>query len=242
MHTYRNTALVFLALMFQQRQYTPPILLDMLPSPLTPHAQSLGDRVLKSGKERTTFSGELTTERGERYSLRVVLQLPDNVRIEGLKPNGVVAFDGDSSVTTPSLLEQQLIEIFSSDIAEAMITSTRDGAAVQLLGRHIRPDSAVASEVAEVDIYEWSGPIRSNPRKIDRLKRFAFDSSTGLLAYTEYLDEAFSPPLNVRIRFADWKTIDGSAYPGRIERRENGRLTFSWKASEIAPSRRESGK
>jgi hypothetical protein len=239
---YRNITLVFLSLMFQQRQYTPPILLDMLPSPLMPHAQSLGDRVLKPGKERTTFSGELTTERGERYSLRITLQLPDNVRIEGLKPNGVVTFDGDSSVTTPSLLEQQLIEIFSSDIADTMITSTRDGAAVQLLGRHIRSDSSIAAEVAQLDIYEWSGPIRSNPRKIDRLKRYAFDSSTGLLAYTEYLDETFSPPLNIRIRFTDWMTIDGSAYPGRIERLENGRLTFSWKPSEVTPSHRENGK
>jgi hypothetical protein len=214
----------------QQRNEGSATLLDRLPSALAPHAQSIGDRVLKPGKERTTLTGELITERGERYSLRVTLQLPDYVRIEGLR------HIGESGMQT-NLIEQQLLEVFSSDIPEAMISSTRDGAAVQLLGRYVRSSSAADFRV--YDIYEWSGPIPSSDRRIDRLKRFAFDSNTGLLAYTEYLDETVSPPLNVRIRFEDWRTIDGSSYPGRIERLENGHLTFSWKPAQIVASRRE---
>jgi hypothetical protein len=215
----------------QQRNEGSATLLDRLPSALAPHAQSIGDRVLKPGKEKTTLTGELITERGERYPLRVTLQLPDNVRIEGL---GHV---GESGMQTTNLIEQQLLEVFSSDIPEAMISSTRDGAAVQLLGRYVR--SSPAADFPVYDIYEWSGPVRSSDRIIDRLKRFAFDSNTGLLAYTEYLDETVSPPLNVRIRFEDWRIIDGSSYPGRIERLENGHLTFSWKPAQIVASHRE---
>ena len=251
MHLQRNVLLVSLfafaglasiSVNGQQHRYTPPILLDSLPSTLMSHAQSIGDRVLKSGKERTTLTGELITERGERYLLRVTLQLPDNVRIEGLRPTGAVSFDGSSSVSAASDLEQQLLEMFGSDTAEAMLSSSRDGAAVQLLGRYVRSDSSERSNTSLYDIYEWSGPVRSSARKIERLKRFAFDSNTGLLAYTEYLDETFSPPLNVRILFTDWRVIQGSAYPGRIDRMENGYLKLSWQPMEFIASRSEQGK
>jgi hypothetical protein len=201
---------------------------------LRPHAAALGDRVLQPGKERTTIAGDLVTDVGERHKVRVILQLPSKVRIEGLRRNGGSVFDGTSSRGTPSRIEEQLLEIFSSDTAEAMMASSRDGAAVQLLGRRVRSTPDGSGPL--YDIYEWAGPVGSSPSAVERLKRYAFDSETGLLAYTQYLDESFSPPLSVQIRFSDWRKIEASAYPGRIDRIENGHLTFSWTAAEIVAS------
>src|SRR5262245_6278443 len=71
----------------QDRADAQPGVLEVLPSALTPHAEALGKRVLAPGKERTTFSGELITEQGELRRMRVTLQLPSLVRIEGLRPD-----------------------------------------------------------------------------------------------------------------------------------------------------------
>jgi len=216
----------------QQRGMSlPSTLLDVLPSALTPHAEALGDRVLKPGKEKTTITSELITDHGERRQLRVILQLPMEVRIEDLKGKRTSEFDGTASSGVTSRAEEQLLEIFSSDSAEGMMASIREGAALQLLGRFVKstPDSSGRL----YDIYEWSGPIKSKPQSPYRLKRYLFDSATRLLAYTEYSDDSFSPPLSVRTVFSDWRKIDGSSYPGRVDRIENGFLSFSWVAGEI---------
>jgi hypothetical protein len=215
----------------QRGTFIAPTLLDVLPSSLTPHALALGDRVLKPGKERITIVSELVTDRGERRQLRVILQLPSMVRIEELKGKNATSFDGTKSTGATSRLDEQLLETFSSDTAEAMLASTREGGAVQLLGRRVQ--SARGNSGPLHDVYEWSGPIRSNPASPYRLKRYAFDADTGLLASTEYVDDSFSPPVSVRILFSDWKKLDASAYPGRIERVENGFSVFTWTAGEI---------
>jgi hypothetical protein len=44
------------------------------------------------------------------------------------------AFDGTASAGVTSRTEEQLLEIFSSDTAEALMASSRDGGAFQLLG------------------------------------------------------------------------------------------------------------
>src|SRR5262245_52074998 len=69
----------------QKDVWVPPSVLDVLPSALTPHAEALGKRVLAPGKERTIVSGELISEQGERRRMRITLQMPFMVRIEGLR-------------------------------------------------------------------------------------------------------------------------------------------------------------
>jgi hypothetical protein len=201
-----------------------------------PHAQALGDRVLQPEKERTTIVSELVTEDGERRQVRVVLQLPAMVRIE-IKGKPASVFDGTGSSGITSRLEEQLLEVFSSDTAEAMMASTREGGALQLLGRFVKSAPDDGSRL--YDVYEWSGMVRSIASSPYRFKRYAFDSETGLLAYTEYLDDSFSPPVGVRISFSDWRKIERSSYPGRIDRLENGRPSFTWTATEIVSSRRQ---
>ena len=219
----------------QRPPYSHRDLLAVLPSALDVHATAIGNRIRVPGKERTVFSGSLLTERGEHTPLRIVVQLPNMVRLEGLRPNTPVIFDGTNPVPANSRIEEQLLEIFSSDTAEGMLVSIRDGAAATLVGRRVLEalENPPRETVQRHDVFEVVVPVRSSPTTTERLKRYFFDSETGLLAKTQYLDETFSPPVNIETLFSDWRSEAGSAYPGRIERRENGYPAFSLTLSSI---------
>jgi hypothetical protein len=166
--------------------------------------------------------------------VRVVVQLPALVRLEGFHPNGRPAvFDGKNRAVADSRIAEQVFEIFSSDTAEGMLAAIKDGAAVELLGRRVavRSGGTEQDRVLRFDIFEVSGEVPSVGRQ--RVKRYSFDSQTGLLAATEYSDDGFSPPVNVEIVFSNWMMEDGSSYPRRIERRENGRPAFSLTITSI---------
>jgi hypothetical protein len=220
----------------QQRSSTPRDLLNVLPSALDLHAAAIGTRVLVPGKERTIFAAILQNDRGERTPIRIAVQLPNVVRLEGLRPNGAaIVFDGTNPVYSNSRVEEQLVEIFSADTAEGMLFSIRDGAAVHLMGRRvlIGTDAARGNSDVRQDIFEVAGPIRSSAARRDRLKQYFFDSDTGLLVRTQYFDEALSPPVSVEVLFSNWRKLEGSAYPGRIELSENGLPSFSLTVSSV---------
>jgi hypothetical protein len=175
-------------------------------------------------------------------AIRLILQLPGLLRLEGLSPGGPpLTFDGETRLHRNSRTEESLLETFTSDTAEGMLASIKDGAAVQLIARRVGPDpSKRQSEPSPLyDIFEVSGPVRSSATVLERLKRYFFDSETGLLASTQYLDETFSPPMAVEVRFSDWRRVDGSAYPGHVERLENGHAVFSLTVTTIAASPRQ---
>jgi hypothetical protein len=175
-------------------------------------------------------------------SIRIVAQLPNMVRLDGLRADGApVVFDGSDSVFTSSRIEEQLLEIFSSDTAEGMLVSIKAGSAATLVGRRVLEvsDGAPPTSLGRYDIFEVAGLVRSSPTTPDRLKRYYFDSETGLLAKTRYLDETFSPPVDVEILFSDWRREGDSAYAGRIERKENGHPLFSLTLSSIGASPRQ---
>jgi hypothetical protein len=221
----------------QRPSHSPRGLLTVLPSALDVHAAAIGNRIQVPGKERTVFSVSLVRETSEHIPLRIIVQLPNLVRLEGLRPNAApVVFDGTNPVVANSRIEENLLEIFSSDTAEGMLVSIKDGAAATLVGRRVLEavhSTTPPETVHRYDIFEVVGPVWSNPGSLERLKRYFFDSETGLLAKTRYLDESFSPPLNIEISFSDWRQESGSAYPGRIERKENGYPAFSLTLSSI---------
>jgi hypothetical protein len=216
-------------------------LLRSLPSALHSHTSALGDRVLVAGKERTVFDGRIIDEKGKSSSVQLTLQLPGLVRLEGLTPNGPpLVFDGETRSHRNTRSEEALLETFTSDTAEAMLASIKEGAAVQLVARRVSGLSGRQPEAMRLyDIFEVSGPVRSSATAIERLKRYFFDSETGLLASTRYLDETFSPPMAVETQFSDWRRVGGSAYPGHVERLENGHTIFSLSVTTIAASPRQ---
>jgi hypothetical protein len=195
-------------------------LLRHLPSAVDHHTTALGDRVRVAGKEKTVFTGTFVDENGKSSAVRLTLQLPGLMRLEGLTPAG-----------QNTRREEVLLETFTADTAEGMLTAIKDGAAVQVLGRRVKP--------GDRDIYEVSGRVPFNTKGLERLKHYIFDSETGLLVSTQYVDETISPPMSVETRFSDWRRIDGSAYPGRTERFENGHPAFSLTVTTIAASPRQ---
>lgn len=207
----------------QKRKGDEPVpaeLLRHVPGPVDHHATALGDRVRVAGKEKTVFTGTFVDENGKSSAVRLTLQLPGLMHLEGLTPAG-----------HNTRFEETLIETFTADTAEGMLVAIKDGAAVQVLGRRVKPGAR--------DVYEVSGRVPFNTKGLERLKHYFFDSETGLLASTHYVDETISPPMNVETRFSDWRRIDGSAYPGRIERFENGHSAFSLTVTTIAASPRQ---
>ena len=217
-------------------------LLNVTPSAMMAQVEALGDRILRSEKGRTAFTGNFVNDRGEAGTLRVTVQLPRAVALEGLRPNApAIVFDGRSSPGPVSKTEGDLLELFSSDTAEGLLAAVKEERAIRLLGRWVRdvPSNRTETVGPPYDIYEAAVDVPSNPTAPERLKRYLFDSETGLLARTEYLDEAYSPPLKVEVRFSDWQQIDGSAYPGRIVRLENDHAVFSLSVTRIQSLPRE---
>ena len=226
-------AALSLELYAQQKPYVPPELFDVLPSALEVHASAVGDRLRVPGKEQTVYTGFLESNPGSRIPVRIALQIPGLIRLEGLRPNaGSIIFDGKTPVYTASRIEEWLLEIFSADTTEGMLTGINKGAAVDLVGRRVLAARDGPIEV-RYDIFEVSGPLRFRESGRERLKRYFFDSITGLLVKTQYVDDGFSPPVVVEVLFSDWRQQHGSAYPQRIDRRENGHLVFSLTLNSI---------
>lgn len=209
-------------------------LLNVLPSAIHVHAVALGRRVTVPGSERTAYTGHLMGASLGQTPLRIVVQLPNLVLVEGLRPNALpIVFDGKNAVYPAGSIEGQLVEVFSSDTAEGMLASVKEGAATQLLGRRVLLNPGGSGNAQRADIFEVSLRVLSDPTGRERLKRYYFDSETGLLLKTAYLDETFSPPMSVEVLFSGWKKQNDSAYPQQIDRRENGQSTFSLNLSSI---------
>ena len=211
------------------------------PSGLLPHVAALGDRGRLPGKERSVFVGQLLDDRGKSNAVKLTLQLPRLLRLEGVSPGGPpLKFDGTHS-SNRTRSDESLIESLTSDSVDGMMAAIREGAAVRLVGRRVAPErNRRASATTTIcDIFEVTALEPSRPANTIRTKNYCFDSATGLLAATHYVDDSVSPPADVETRFADWAPVDGSAYPGRMERFENGALVFSLNATTVSASPRQ---
>jgi hypothetical protein len=201
-----------------------------MPSVVIPQLAALGDRVRFPGKEKTTFIGQYIDGSANRPA-QMTYQLPGLVRLDGFKPGSAsISFDGQRSYGASTAADDAFLETFIMDTPEGMLASMRRGAALRLLGRQFQPNPRNFPKYSgpRFDIYELAAAVSSRQDQIVRLKRYYFDSKTGWLLRTRYRDRTRSPYVNVEVRFSGWKTIDGSAYPGRIDRYENGRPVFSF--------------
>jgi hypothetical protein len=209
-----------------------------IPSIFGQQAASLGKRLRTTGKEKTVYRGQLFDKDGKSTPARVVHQLPGLIRLEGFKgQGGPISFDGKNSRgITSRRSDEGLLEIFTTDFPEGLFDSAQKGAAVRLLGRGFGPDPGLEPSYTgpRYDIYEVTGSVRCREDQLMRLKRYYFDTSTGLLQSTRYYDRSVSPPVKMETRFSVWGNIDGSAYPARIDRYEGGQLVFTFIAEDIA--------
>jgi len=210
-----------------------------IPSDLMQQVTVLGQRMRISGKEESVFDGQLVDATGQQQALRVIHQISGVVRIEGPKDKTTVSFDGDRTQGIKDPTGESLLDTFVMDTPEGMIYSVRDGASMQLLGRAFVSDAKRSDVNApRYDIYEVTAKERTREDGVLCVRRYYFDSKTGLLASTRYKDRR---GVTVETRFLGWGQVDGSSYPSRIERYENGRLSFAFvAASVLARSKQDS--
>lgn len=192
--------------------------LQAMPSDLHAHIRALGERVQRPGHERTVFAGTYTDSSGSR-TITMTHQLPDVVRVVG----------------NVGSAEAAVVETFAMDTPEGLLSAVRRGAAMRLLGRGFAPDSRSAADYkgSRYDIYEVTEPAPTRTAGQVRMRRYYFDTTTGLLLSTRYYDRAVSPPIAIETRISSWSTVAGSRYPARIERYENGRLIFSFVVNSV---------
>jgi len=201
-----------------------------MPSVVSPQVAALGERVRHPGKEKIVLAGQYVAASGNRPA-QVTYQVPGLARLDGFRPGpGSITFDGERSYGATAAIDDAFLETFIMDTAEGMLASTKRGAGLRLVGRQFQPNPKKFPNYVgpRYDIYELAAPIHSRQDKLVRLKRYYFDSKTGLLLRTRYRDRTTSRSVNVETRFSGWQSIDGSAYPGRIDRFENGQPVFSF--------------
>jgi hypothetical protein len=202
-----------------------------LPGIAAPQLDALGARLQMRGKELTMLTGDYLDAAGQRRSAQIVHQIPNLVVLRGFaNGNRELKFDGSRSPAGLAPNEEALLEVFVSDVAEGMLTSIQDGAAVRLLGREFKPGAAAAPGYngPGYDIYEVTARRPFGTADKVRMKFYYFDSASGLLLNTRYHDESMVPAVRIETRFSDWRLVGGSAYPGRIEHYENDRRMFSF--------------
>jgi hypothetical protein len=119
-----------------------------------------------------------------------------------------------------------------------MLAAARAGAAVRLLGTDFGPrDETPGIAQPHYDIYDVPITLKIIPAAPERIKRYYFDSKSKLLARTAYTVN----DVRVETRFGEWRKIDGSMYPGRVERYEGGQLVFSFIIAKVAAGPQEDG-
>jgi hypothetical protein len=194
-------------------------------------ATTLGDKLRKPAKEKTTLTGTVIKGQGSPEKAKAVLQ-PGFARLEGFAAGGVLAFDGERPPRSNTREDEALLETFTVDTAEGMFELLQKGAAASIQGLNV-----LEKETGRrYDIFEVVGPVRTNWELPIRYKLYFFDAQTGLLARTQYSNGPQTS--NVEVRFSDWRVIDGSAYPGRIERLEYGVPSFTFSVDEVAAAPR----
>lgn len=212
-------------------------LINGIPSVLHKQYLALGKRMLLPGKERTIYSGQLFEAGNGSKAVRVIHQKQGWVRLEGFRDQAsTLAFDGKEVQGLLSREEDEsLIETFAADSVEGLMNSIRNGASIRLLGNRFKPDSEKVPDYKGpgFDIYEVTAAVACRQDKRIRMKRYYFDSDTGLLHSTQYYDLSATPRKKIETRYSAWGTIDGSQYPARIERYVDGQRQFDFISESI---------
>ena len=210
-----------------------------LPTDLQPQVEALGDRARDPAKAQTIMMGTFVDAGGTSWPrAEVKQQTTGHLRVENVKANNApIFFDGEAvrsngvrAARTLSHADEGIVESFALDSVLGLLTSADHGAAASLLGQGFRPDSSVAPNYTgpSYDIFEMVGQVDVGGTVSDLGKRYYFDSATGLLLRTTYTDG-----VRVETRFSNWTAVDGSMYPSRIERYENGAQMFKFDATMI---------
>jgi hypothetical protein len=187
---------------------------------------------MRPGRERIVMAGEFVDGAGSRSRVEITHQLPDLLEARGVFPEkALLKFNGERVPLPLSPSEEGFLESFTADTAENLIEAERSGTAIRALGLNFVSDTETPDHPEpRFDIYQVTLSTKTRPGGEKRAKLYWFDSKTHLLLRTTYTDG----PIQVETRFSRWGTIDGSRYPGRVERYEDGRSIFSFVVNAIS--------
>jgi len=203
-----------------------------VPTDLMQQVSAMGVRMRAAGKEESAYEGQLIVESGSQKPTRVVHQISGVLRVENLEEKSELTFDGDVVTGIRDRFGESIVDTFVLDTPEGMLYALRNGASAQLLGRGFSFDSKSSHPGApRYDIYEITAPERTHRGSEMRTRRYYFDSETGLLASARFVDRS---GVAVETRFSVWVEVDGSLYPSRIERYEDGHRAFAFVAGSIS--------
>lgn len=211
------------------------VLIDLiatLPDSFRSQLSVLGDRLKTRDKANTIFRGQFIHGQLPSRPARVTVQVPEGfTRLEGFLPGDTpLAFDGNVHSRRPKI-DANFLETFAMDTVEGLIASLRNGAAARLVAQDSASTRGAGSKnEPHYVIFEITDLVRTDGGDSYRQKFFYFDTQTGLLARTHYMDGG----THVEVRFARWHVVDGSAYPGQIDRLEDNQLQFSFVISDVS--------
>lgn len=213
----------------------PPLSPTQMPSLIRQHAEVMGDRLSKPGKERVVISGVLTDASGEAPA-QIIVQQPVLFRLDKQGAKAVsVGFDGAQGFAAQksqtSADDEALLESFSDDSPEGFLHAASGGAGLWLVGRRFRvQDPTNATPTTQwVDIYAMLRPVKQRKDRLLRQKMYHFDSNTRLLSRVVYQSSAGGPM--VETIFEGWQNISGQAVPTVWKRRDGGRVVFSFRTT-----------
>jgi hypothetical protein len=210
---------------------------EQMPPVIQYQCDVLGNRMKASGKEKTVYDGEFFDDASNQSKARATVQMDGKLKLEGFKDQkSLTKFDGSKATGVSSRSDEALLETFLMDMPEAILdAATKTTAPFRLLGRNFGPDPKKQPDYTgpRYDVYTITMPIVYKNAASVRVKRFYFNTQTGLLDKTEYLDQSVTPSIKVETRFSIWGSINGSTYPAKIERYEDGKRVFSFIATKI---------
>jgi hypothetical protein len=198
-------------------------------SPVRQIVIALGDRVQRPGKERLTLTGSLN-QQGTISQIQIIRELPGLLRIdESGGKNKSLAFDGTtlngSSATDAG--DEDLAETLESDTAESFLAKFGPGASVRRLGDRFKVKGETGFG-SQVDIYEVVSPVTLKRNKQTTMKRYMFDSGTGLLRRVVYAATQSGKVVLVQTLLSNYSFASGYPVPGRIARSVDGTEVFAF--------------
>jgi hypothetical protein len=200
-----------------------------LPSPTRKYVAGFGKRLQTPGYERTVLDGTYTDNNGT-VAATLTWQLPRNLQFKrsGSGPSLTYsATNGLLNSASVSAGDVKILESLLDDTAEAFFYGFGANRAYRLLGQRFRSDDGTTPNFHGpwYDVYEVTGPVNAQPTVPPRWKCYYFNSDTGLLAMTQYADDAGR---QVTTRFSNWTSVNGESYPQQIVRFENGTPVFTF--------------
>jgi hypothetical protein len=193
------------------------------PSQFKAYAVALGQRLMKSGKERIVATGYLAYAEnlGKPVQVEIIWQYPLKVRLT--QGDSSQAFDmSNASLKAPS--NQRLadtIEVLLEDSMEGLFSLRPTAVSTRHYGSGFKLANA-GSKAPGIDLVQaiYADVFRDGKQVV---KTYWFSSSSKLLGFVGYQSVSGR---DVNIVIDDWRDVDGEKVPFLIERWEDSKLAL----------------